>query len=146
MLRTLLSGLIVLALSAPALAADQAAPAKPAPPSQSATPTPVPPAQTQDQNLGAYVELLRSDIRSQKVAILTELMNFTEAEDTAFWPIYREYDVELNKLNDERVALDQGVRRRGIPISATRRPTRWRTRRSISMRAGMSSRSSTTNG
>ena len=105
MLRTLLSGLIVLALSAPALAADQAAPAKPAPPSQSATPTPVPPAQTQDQNLGAYVELLRSDVRSQKVAILTELMNFTEAEDTAFWPIYREYDVELNKLNDERVAL-----------------------------------------
>ena len=105
MLRTLLSGLIVLALSAPALAADQASHAKPAPPSQSATPTPVPPAQTQDQNLGAYVELLRSDVRSQKVAILTELMNFTEAEDTAFWPIYREYDVELNKLNDERVAL-----------------------------------------
>jgi hypothetical protein len=58
-----------------------------------------------DANLTAYVELLRSDIRSQKVAILTELMAFTEAEDAAFWPIYREYDVELSKLADERVAM-----------------------------------------
>ena len=55
----------------------------------------------------AYVELLRSDIRSQKVAILTEVMEFNEQEDAAFWPIYREYDTELQKLNDERVGLIQ---------------------------------------
>lgn len=62
---------------------------------------------TSDQslNLAAYAELLRSDIRTQKVAILTEVMGFTEAEDQAFWPIYREYDVEMSKLGDERVAL-----------------------------------------
>ena len=66
-----------------------------------------PPATTdpRDANLRAYVELLRSDIRSQKVAILTEIMNFTEAEDAAFWPIYREYDVELSALNDQRIRL-----------------------------------------
>jgi hypothetical protein len=56
-------------------------------------------------NLSAYVELLRSDVRTQKVAIITEVMGFTEAEDKAFWPIYREYDVEMAKLGDERVAL-----------------------------------------
>lgn len=56
-------------------------------------------------NLTAYAELLRSDVRAQKVAIITEVMHFTEAEDSAFWPIYREYDLEMAKLGDERVAL-----------------------------------------
>jgi hypothetical protein len=61
--------------------------------------------QTKTLNLSAYAELLRSDVRAQKVAILTEVMGFTEAEDAAFWPIYREYDAQMAKLGDERVAL-----------------------------------------
>jgi hypothetical protein len=61
--------------------------------------------ETKTLNLSAYVELLRYDVRTQKVAILTELMAFSEAEDRAFWPIYREYDLEMAKLGDERVAL-----------------------------------------
>ncbi len=61
-------------------------------------------AETKDTNLRAYVELLRSDVRAQKVAFITELMEFTDAEDKAFWPIYREYDVELSRINDERVS------------------------------------------
>lgn len=60
---------------------------------------------TREANLRAYVELLRSDLRSQRVAIITELMQFTEAEDTKFWPVYREYETELAKVNDERMAL-----------------------------------------
>jgi hypothetical protein len=32
-------------------------------------------------------------------------MGFTEAEDKAFWPIYRDYNAEMAKLGDERVAL-----------------------------------------
>ena len=28
-----------------------------------------------------------------------------EAEDAAFWPVYREYDLEMAKLGDERVSL-----------------------------------------
>src|SRR5262245_26779218 len=56
-------------------------------------------------NLATYAELLRSDVRAEKVAILTEVMGFTEAEDKAFWPIYREYDAEMSKLGEERVNL-----------------------------------------
>jgi hypothetical protein len=63
------------------------------------------PGDTREANLRAYVELLRSDVRAQKVAIITELMAFTEAEDAKFWPVYREYDTELTKLNDDRLAL-----------------------------------------
>ena len=61
--------------------------------------------QTKSLNLAAYAELLRSDVRKEKVAILTEVLGLTEAEDKAFWPIYREYDLEMAKLGDERVAL-----------------------------------------
>ena len=62
-------------------------------------------ANTRALNLNAYAELLRSDVRAQKIAILTAVMDFTEAEDAAFWPLYREYDAEMAKLGDERVAL-----------------------------------------
>ena len=62
---------------------------------------------SRELNLRAYAELLRSDIRAQKVAILTEVMEFDEKQDAAFWPIYREYDTELQKLNDERLGLIQ---------------------------------------
>ena len=61
--------------------------------------------ETKALNFQAYAELLRSDVRTQKVAIITQVMGFTEAEDAAFWPIYREYDAEMSKLGDERVAL-----------------------------------------
>ena len=40
--------------------------------------------ESRDRNLRSYTELLRSDIRLQKVALITELMSFTEAEDAAF--------------------------------------------------------------
>ena len=33
------------------------------------------------------------------------MMQFTEAEDAKFWPIYREYESELAKINDDRLAL-----------------------------------------
>lgn len=62
-------------------------------------------AQPTELNLTAYAELLRSDLRTQKIAIITQVMGFTPAEDAAFWPIYREYDREMSALGDERVAL-----------------------------------------
>ena len=58
-----------------------------------------------DVNLSAYVQLMRSDIRAQKVAIITEVMDFSEEEDAKFWPVYREYEAELGKINDARLSL-----------------------------------------
>ena len=69
---------------------------------QSARPSVDP--QTRTKNLAEYAELLRSDVRAEKVAIITEVMGFTEAENAAFWPIYRDYDAELTKINDLRIA------------------------------------------
>src|SRR3954447_3662309 len=90
--------LVVLAAAVHAAAAQTATSATSATPQQQEQ-------QAKTLNLSAYAERLRSDVRAQKIAILTEVMGFTEAEDTAFWPIYREYDAEMAKLGDERVAL-----------------------------------------
>ena len=62
------------------------------------------PAETRETNMRAYAELLRSDIRAQKVAIITEVMQFSEEEDAKFWPVYREYETQLAKINDDRLA------------------------------------------
>lgn len=59
----------------------------------------------QDVNIDTYIDLLRSDIRSQKVKVLTAVMQFTPDEAAAFWPIYQGYDTELTRLGDQRVAV-----------------------------------------
>ena len=57
------------------------------------------------QDVNSYVELLRSDIQTKKKAIITTAMDFTDAEATAFWPVYRSYELEANKVNDEFLTL-----------------------------------------
>ncbi len=55
-------------------------------------------------NLRAFVELARSDLRLQKSFIIAQNLPLTDAEAMEFWPLQREYDQELNKLLDERLA------------------------------------------
>ncbi|MBI3485212.1 MAG: hypothetical protein HY012_08690 [Acidobacteria bacterium] len=57
-----------------------------------------------ETNTRAYIELMRKDVRAEKARLLGEVMNFTTEEAAAFWPIYREYELEVKKLNDERLA------------------------------------------
>jgi hypothetical protein len=56
-------------------------------------------AYAQDQ----YVELLRSDIKTQKVAVVTEAMQLEEGQSEAFWQVYRDYDYELAAIVDRRI-------------------------------------------
>lgn len=58
-----------------------------------------------DANIDTYLQLLRSDIRSQKTKILAEGMDLSQEESRAFWPVYREYELELAKIGDERAEL-----------------------------------------
>jgi hypothetical protein len=56
------------------------------------------------QNIQAYVELLRSDVRQQKAEMMGSVMALSAADAAKFWPLYKDYDAELTKLNDLRVA------------------------------------------
>ena len=73
-------------------------------------------AYTQDQvsksddkelNLRAYIELIRADVKAQRVGIITQIMQFDDAQAAKFWPIFREYDFELSKIGDVRIQLIQ---------------------------------------
>jgi hypothetical protein len=50
------------------------------------------------------LELLRKDLQTQKVAIITASIPLSSKQADEFWPIYREYNNELMKLGDRRVA------------------------------------------
>ncbi len=56
-----------------------------------------------DANVQAYIDLLRSNVREQKVQVLSQIMAFSPADASKFWPVYTEYDAELTKLKDRRV-------------------------------------------
>lgn len=53
----------------------------------------------------SYFELLRQDLGTKKVALITEVMQFTDEEADVFWPLYREFDFEKSKLGDETLKL-----------------------------------------
>ncbi len=80
---------------------SQTAAKKPAPKQAPAATQP----SDQELNIRAYIELLRSDVRSEATAIIQEMMQLSESEGDKFWPIYREYELELSKQGDKKVAL-----------------------------------------
>src|SRR5580704_7040440 len=61
-------------------------------------------ANAQKKNIQEYIELLRSDVRQQKAEMMGAVMQLSAADAAKFWPIYSEYDTELTKVNDLRVA------------------------------------------
>jgi hypothetical protein len=65
------------------------------------------PAESKELNERAYVRLLRSDLKTKKEAIIKEDMQLTPQQAAAFWPIYKNYDAEQNKLIDQKRAVFQ---------------------------------------
>jgi hypothetical protein len=58
----------------------------------------------QEANSRAYVELVRADVRAEKTAIMGQMMDLDDQQGGKFWPIYRDYDVELQTMNDKKLA------------------------------------------
>ena len=52
-----------------------------------------------------YLEILRSDLKVEKVAIITYVMDFSDEESEAFWPIHREYTLKNDEIGDNTVKL-----------------------------------------
>jgi hypothetical protein len=55
------------------------------------------------QNIAEDIKLLRKDVRAQKQKIMGAAMGLDDGQSKKFWPIYKDYDRELAKLNDTRV-------------------------------------------
>jgi len=54
-------------------------------------------------DLGEYLELLQADVRQQRAELMGQAMELATTDEAAkFWPIYREYEIEADKLSTER--------------------------------------------
>jgi hypothetical protein len=58
----------------------------------------------QELNTQEYIKLLRENVRSEKSRLVGQVMQLDGDDSVKFWPIYQEYDAELAKVNDMRVA------------------------------------------
>ena len=58
---------------------------------------------TSKQNLDKDIKLLRKDVRAEKQKIMGAAMGLDADQSKKFWPIYKDYDRELAKLNDVRL-------------------------------------------
>jgi hypothetical protein len=59
----------------------------------------------QDESIDSDIEVLRANIRAEKMQLVTNEMQLSAEEAKSFWPIYREYNASLTKLNDQKVDL-----------------------------------------
>jgi len=65
------------------------------------------PSESQLLNTQTYIELLSSDLNAQRRQIVNETMQLDDKQARIFLPIYNEYEAELDKLGDEKLAIIQ---------------------------------------
>ena len=56
----------------------------------------------------SYIEIVRSTIKTEKKALIAEVMQLSDEENLAFWDVYNEYDEKLYKVNTDyfKVVMD----------------------------------------
>ena len=60
---------------------------------------------TYAQTLDDYIEIARDVLNTEKKAAVAEAMQLTDAVSAPFWELYNEYNFEVNKVQNERIAL-----------------------------------------
>jgi hypothetical protein len=68
---------------------------------QSSTPATAP----SQAGIDSDITLLRSDLQTQRTAVVTDEMKLTDDQGKAFWPLYREYTNQQQVIGDQRVSL-----------------------------------------
>ena len=51
------------------------------------------------------IEASRANLKADRKVAIAEAMNLTDPESAAFWPLYREYRADVDKLTDRIVEL-----------------------------------------
>ncbi len=57
------------------------------------------------QNVVDEIEVARGALKADRKVVIAEEMKLTDQESSAFWPIYRNYRAEMDKVGDGRVEL-----------------------------------------
>ena len=56
-------------------------------------------------SLESEIELLRADLKTEKMDLVKQVVKVEGAKADAFWPLYRKYQLELDAIGDKRLAL-----------------------------------------
>jgi hypothetical protein len=59
------------------------------------------------QNMLDSLQMARGEIAADRKTIVASVMDFTESESAAFWPIYNDYRTAARKIGDKMVSLVQ---------------------------------------
>lgn len=89
--------MLLIALGLVVTAAGWAAAQQPAAPAQPPASAPQGPG---DDDLTSDIALTRASIQLRRQAIITSVMDLEPKESEAFWPLYREYRIEMAKVGD----------------------------------------------
>lgn len=65
----------------------------------------VPPGLGAAENMTDALELVRSSYRTDRQALVAETLQLSESESSVFWPIYKSYRADMDKLGDGLVKL-----------------------------------------
>jgi len=56
---------------------------------------------SQELNIRAYIELLRSDVKKAKAQVMGDVMQLDADQAAKFWPIYKNFEGELSAIGDK---------------------------------------------
>ena len=62
-------------------------------------------AQDQEPNIDSTIAVVRANMQADRTVLITTGMNFNDKDGAAFWPIYKQYEYERSRLDDDRVAV-----------------------------------------
>ena len=62
-------------------------------------------AQDQEPTIDSTIAVVRANMQADRTTLITTGMNFNEKDGAAFWPIYKQYEYERSRLDDDRVAV-----------------------------------------
>lgn len=62
-------------------------------------------AQDQGPTIDSTIAVVRANMQADRTTLITTGMNFNDKDGAAFWPIYKQYEYERSRLDDDRVAV-----------------------------------------
>ena len=62
-------------------------------------------AQDQEPTIDSAIAVVRANMQADRTTLITAGMNFNDKDGAAFWPIYKQYQYERSRLDDDRVAV-----------------------------------------
>ena len=62
-------------------------------------------AQDREPTIDSTIAVVRANMQADRNTLITTGMNFNDKDGAAFWPIYKQYEYERSRVDDDRVVV-----------------------------------------